>query len=427
MKFVSQTILIASALAESWDYDWPYGANNTCKCQEVPALGEFFTSEDECLEAYADDEYQWCYHEGQGITDAQCDEAVTIAEGVTNDLCSSMCTNLVAGTLPYDEFETSCKFNFYADFEDEVAVGWTSCFSNLVYGWSDYDPSNSVQAAPLRVFSNVEGPVQCQALCQALDDCVYWTWRAYSDSEDEGSAIAYQNEPLTCLVFGQDYIDGVLNTAMPVSDAFAVPTPYCNFPAITECMVDPFGRDEVDYFNPYSCLMCGCVGKCAWKSPYHLSGPAFCEPEYRDECSYKRPVWTSTMPPCESEPETSSTTIELEATESTIELDSQPTLEPSDSVTTVALEEGDVVTYPLTVGTSTTTPEEFVTEQITVGTSTTPRSASATEDSSVTAVGTVGTQTTTSKAQECGDDCDEEDEDDSFVDCEDCDDECIDC
>eukprot|EP01054_Gregarina_sp_Poly1_P010131 Gregarina_sp_Poly_1__10130@NODE_691_length_6736_cov_671_948118_g521_i0_p1_GENE_NODE_691_length_6736_cov_671_948118_g521_i0NODE_691_length_6736_cov_671_948118_g521_i0_p1_ORF_typecomplete_len424_score20_28PAN_4/PF14295_6/7_1e05PAN_4/PF14295_6/1_8e04PAN_4/PF14295_6/1_8e04_NODE_691_length_6736_cov_671_948118_g521_i0611332 len=423
MESVRLAILLSFAAAQSaWDFQWPYGPNYTCACQSVPAIGEFYNTEQECLEAYADDRYQWCYHEGQGVTSSQCDDAVAIAEGATNDYCSSICTNLVAGTVTMEEFQATCKFNFYADFGDEVAVGWESCFSNLVYGWSDYDSSNSVQAAPLRVFTDVEGAVQCQALCQAVAGCSYWTWRAYPDAT--GSLDAFQNEPFTCLVYGQDYIEGVLNTVMPSSDVFALPTPYCNFPAITECMVDPFGRQVVDLFNPYSCLLCDCIAKCAWKSPYHLSGPAFCEREFRNECEYERPVWTSTLPPCESDPVTD-TTIELE-----------PTEETPDTGTTIELEtttEGSVdeTTMPSTDTMGTQTPGiaptgEIDQSTVTSGTSTT--TVDSTQESSITA--TMGTATTTSlgyTCPECEDNC--ADVDDSILDCEDddCNDECIDC
>eukprot|EP01055_Gregarina_sp_Pseudo9_P005917 Gregarina_sp_Pseudo_9__5916@NODE_940_length_2045_cov_335_887338_g882_i0_p1_GENE_NODE_940_length_2045_cov_335_887338_g882_i0NODE_940_length_2045_cov_335_887338_g882_i0_p1_ORF_typecomplete_len399_score27_17PAN_4/PF14295_6/1_6e03PAN_4/PF14295_6/5_5e03PAN_4/PF14295_6/1_8e06PAN_4/PF14295_6/1_8e04PAN_4/PF14295_6/1_5e04_NODE_940_length_2045_cov_335_887338_g882_i07191915 len=389
LSYFEFVMLVASAEQLGWDYKWPYNANHTCACTQVPALGDFFESEEECLQAYSEDEYQWCLFNGQGVTDSQCDEAVAIAEGVTNEKCGEQCTGVVAGVSSLDEFETGCKFNFYADFGDEVAVGWTSCFSNMVYGWSDYDPNSSVQKAPLKIFQSVESPTACQSLCQAVTDCVYWTWRAYLDSPAEASAstAAFQNEALTCLLYDQEYIDGVLQTDVPTSSAFAVPTAYCNVEAIPDCLVDPFGRSEVDYFEPYACLMCDCVSKCAWKSPYHLSGPAFCDPEYRNECSYKRPAWTSTMPPCETEtPSTvSETTIELE--------------ESLTTTTGIALE----TTFPPTD---------------TMGTSTTVLATS-------TMAATMGTATTTRSScpecDECEDDCDEPE---VYLDC---DEPCEDC
>eukprot|EP01054_Gregarina_sp_Poly1_P010153 Gregarina_sp_Poly_1__10152@NODE_695_length_6720_cov_673_553735_g521_i1_p2_GENE_NODE_695_length_6720_cov_673_553735_g521_i1NODE_695_length_6720_cov_673_553735_g521_i1_p2_ORF_typecomplete_len400_score44_41PAN_4/PF14295_6/1_1e03PAN_4/PF14295_6/0_00061PAN_4/PF14295_6/1_8e04PAN_4/PF14295_6/1_8e04_NODE_695_length_6720_cov_673_553735_g521_i139325131 len=395
----SHTIAIASAVVAAqelgWDYKFPYAENGTCHCEKVPALGRYFESEKGCLEAYAADKYQWCSFEGRGVFDSQCDEAVAVTEGVTNEDCSASCTSLVVGTMSLNEFQTTCKFNFYADFGDEVSIGWDSCFSNMVYGWSYYDPSNEVQAAPIKFLSDVEGPVQCQSLCQAVDDCVYWSWRAYPNKEGMDDANSFQNEPLTCLLFDKSYIDGVLNTVMPTSDAFATATPYCNFPEITECMIDPFGQDTVDLFNPYSCLLCDCVAKCVWQSPYHLSGPAFCEPEYRDECSYSRPVWSSTPAPSSTE-----TTIALESTETTVELDSTETTVNLDST------------------------EPFPTN--TMGTST-PSHFTELSTSSVPFTGGTATTTATGKAPcpEC-DDCEDGcDEPEIYLDCEEPCDECM--
>eukprot|EP01057_Protomagalhaensia_wolfi_P001515 Protomagalhaensia_wolfi_Nauph_80__1514@NODE_191_length_3230_cov_466_609213_g144_i0_p2_GENE_NODE_191_length_3230_cov_466_609213_g144_i0NODE_191_length_3230_cov_466_609213_g144_i0_p2_ORF_typecomplete_len402_score38_29PAN_4/PF14295_6/2e03PAN_4/PF14295_6/6_9e06PAN_4/PF14295_6/1_8e04PAN_1/PF00024_26/7_5e02PAN_1/PF00024_26/0_0029_NODE_191_length_3230_cov_466_609213_g144_i019213126 len=355
MKFVY--LLVTTAATESWDFHWPYGENNSCVCEQVEPLGDYYTSQSDCLKAFAADEYQWCFYEDQGITDSQCDSVVAIAEGMDNDSCRAMCTGLVTGGTTFDDFSMRCKFNFHADFGDEVAVGWSSCFSNMVYGWSDYDPTNSIQAPPLRLFSNVESPVRCQRLCQAVDDCVYWTWRGYADGGGEHTG--FQNEPLTCLLYDQSYMDGVLNTVMLESDVFTTSTPYCNFPAVNECLVEPFRGTPVQLFEPYGCLLCDCVSKCAWKSPYHLSGPAFCLPEYRDECEYERPVWTSTLPPCETE-EATETTVSLESTmgsTTTIGLeDSTTTIEDSEvtpelgAMTTPAPEE---MTH---TGTSTTSP-----------------------------------------------------------------------
>eukprot|EP01053_Blabericola_migrator_P005150 Blabericola_migrator_1__5149@NODE_2659_length_2488_cov_402_197439_g1665_i0_p1_GENE_NODE_2659_length_2488_cov_402_197439_g1665_i0NODE_2659_length_2488_cov_402_197439_g1665_i0_p1_ORF_typecomplete_len452_score30_53PAN_4/PF14295_6/1_8e04PAN_4/PF14295_6/9_1e05PAN_4/PF14295_6/1_5e04_NODE_2659_length_2488_cov_402_197439_g1665_i04231778 len=364
MKIIAVLSIGVATCFAAWDYSWPYGVNNTCECQEFSIEGDLYETEAECLEAYANDEYQWCYHNGVGITASQCTGVVTIAEGVTNDMCGGLCIDLVAGQASYEVFAQSCKFNFYADFEDEVAVGWSSCFSNYVYGWSDYDPSNSVQSPPLRLLPEVLGPTMCQSLCQAHPDCAYWIWRAYPD--EEGNTGNFQNAPLTCLLYDQAYIDGVLSTDMPTDSTFANPTPYCNFDAVSECMVDVFNRPSVNLLQPYSCLLCGCTGKCAWQSPYHLSGPAFCPLEFRNECAYKRPTWTTTLPPCEPETET---TLDLETTsgissETTIELDSSApetttttiTLESMESTTTIELITTGEVMFHVGTSTSTTPP-----------------------------------------------------------------------
>eukprot|EP01056_Protomagalhaensia_sp_Gyna25_P001730 Protomagalhaensia_sp_Gyna_25__1729@NODE_1903_length_1430_cov_2599_107836_g1254_i1_p1_GENE_NODE_1903_length_1430_cov_2599_107836_g1254_i1NODE_1903_length_1430_cov_2599_107836_g1254_i1_p1_ORF_typecomplete_len434_score43_70PAN_4/PF14295_6/1_7e03PAN_4/PF14295_6/3_1e05PAN_4/PF14295_6/1_8e04PAN_4/PF14295_6/1_2e04PAN_1/PF00024_26/7_4e02PAN_1/PF00024_26/0_0039Mucin15/PF15672_5/6_8_NODE_1903_length_1430_cov_2599_107836_g1254_i1791302 len=388
MKFIF--MLVTTAAAESWDFQWPYGENNSCVCQEVEPLGDYYTSQSDCLRAFAADEYQWCFYEDQGITDSQCDGVVAIAEGMDNDSCRAMCTGLVTRDTPIDDFSKLCKFNFHADFGDEVATGWSSCYTNMVYGWSDYDPTNSIQTPPLRLFSNVESPVRCQRLCQAVDECVYWTWRAYADGGGEHTG--FQNEPLTCILYDQLYIDGVLNTVMLESDAFTTSTPYCNFQAVDECLVEPFGGTPVHLFEPYSCLLCDCISKCAWKSPYHLSGPAFCLPEYRDECEYERPAWTSTLPPCEREEHTE-TTIDI-ATTTDVSLDPTTTIKLEGSATINELTDSGVT--PESEAMTTPPPEEMTH----TGTSTT--SAMTTTPVPPPDVGTL-TGTSTTSPHICGD------------------------
>eukprot|EP01056_Protomagalhaensia_sp_Gyna25_P001119 Protomagalhaensia_sp_Gyna_25__1118@NODE_1546_length_1749_cov_1644_269006_g1254_i0_p1_GENE_NODE_1546_length_1749_cov_1644_269006_g1254_i0NODE_1546_length_1749_cov_1644_269006_g1254_i0_p1_ORF_typecomplete_len443_score75_59PAN_4/PF14295_6/1_6e03PAN_4/PF14295_6/3_2e06_NODE_1546_length_1749_cov_1644_269006_g1254_i0791329 len=373
MKFIF--MLVTTAAAESWDFQWPYGENNSCVCQEVEPLGDYYTSQSDCLRAFAADEYQWCFYEDQGITDSQCDGVVAIAEGMDNDSCRAMCTGLVTRDTPIDDFSKLCKFNFHADFGDEVATGWSSCYSNMVYGWSDYDPTSPVQITPLKVLREVEGPTQCQTLCQAVEGCVYWSWRGYPDT-DIMTEDGFQNEAWTCLLFDSYYMEGVLNTVMPMSDIFAAQTPFCNMPAKPECLVDPFNQPSFTPFEPYDCLICDCIPKCAWKSSYHLTGPAFCLPEYRDECMFDRPPPTTTPVPEtttttvaleSSTPAESSTTVELEgSTEEEILFSSTPDIGTMGTATTIrpgteefTTEEGGILPttteMPPTGGTSTTT------------------------------------------------------------------------
>eukprot|EP01053_Blabericola_migrator_P012983 Blabericola_migrator_1__12982@NODE_862_length_6235_cov_1175_870947_g611_i0_p2_GENE_NODE_862_length_6235_cov_1175_870947_g611_i0NODE_862_length_6235_cov_1175_870947_g611_i0_p2_ORF_typecomplete_len408_score59_06PAN_4/PF14295_6/7_5e03PAN_4/PF14295_6/3_4e06PAN_4/PF14295_6/1_8e04PAN_4/PF14295_6/4_7e03PAN_1/PF00024_26/3_2e03PAN_1/PF00024_26/0_00062PAN_1/PF00024_26/1_5e04_NODE_862_length_6235_cov_1175_870947_g611_i017422965 len=389
--FVAATSEDLDTPALGWDYLWPYGPNHTCDCGQVPALGEYFESKVDCLAAYADDEYQWCLLGDVGVSVSQCASAVSTVPYVNNDGCSSLCTQLVLGSISMDDFLATCRFNFFADFEDEVATGWSSCYSNLVYGWSDYDPS-SVQHAPLKVLHKVTTAQECQSLCQAVDECIFWTWRAYADRE--GDVAGFQNPPLTCLLYDQAYMDGVFGTVMPTSTAFATETPFCNMPAKPECLVDVFNRPYVNLLEPYECLLCDCVATCAWKSPYHLSGPAFCPEEYRDECAYTREATTTTAVPTI----TTGTEIVLETTAPT-------------TVTTIALE----TTAPVTpVGSLLTTFTEESTPPVTVGTSTTTRIPP--EETTQPAV-TGGTATTVPSVCEgdCPDDCDEPE---VYVDCE---------
>eukprot|EP01056_Protomagalhaensia_sp_Gyna25_P004013 Protomagalhaensia_sp_Gyna_25__4012@NODE_3616_length_510_cov_762_895966_g3059_i0_p1_GENE_NODE_3616_length_510_cov_762_895966_g3059_i0NODE_3616_length_510_cov_762_895966_g3059_i0_p1_ORF_typecomplete_len124_score11_05_NODE_3616_length_510_cov_762_895966_g3059_i039410 len=123
MLFYLALFTACAAQELGWDYSFPYAQNNSCDCQEVPAVGDYYISKDDCLVAMARDKYQWCQHDGQGITNSQCQDAVSIVPGVSNDVCHASCTNLVAGTLSFEKFSEGCKFNFWADFGDEVATG----------------------------------------------------------------------------------------------------------------------------------------------------------------------------------------------------------------------------------------------------------------------------------------------------------------
>lgn len=353
--------------ATQYTYTWPYGANNECKCEAVSSeqrvLGKpSFASEIECLEAFAIDTYEECQFEGKGgIEEDQCESAVSVAEGITNGDCSVKCTDVVAGILSLAEFRTECRFEYVVDFQldyptasgakgsagNDMSLGvmpygqrtgrklsaaaafsaeeelcdlvWEkalgafgvaplpgSCYTNYVYGYKSYDPANTLQAKPLRVFPHVSSPVACQSLCQRIDDCVFFNWKNADVSAPEGS----QDADHECLLFDQTYVNAVLALTVDEELIAAGPSAFCDVSQAKDCATQVgsqllTGNDK--------CLLCGCEAKCVWKEPQHITGPAFCLPAVSEDshadddvkasgtlCQISRPSWTTTPAPCDT-------------------------------------------------------------------------------------------------------------------------------
>lgn len=296
MQWISVVSIAQFAVNAEWTFSWPYTKNGACHCEEIspPAL-EAYTSQNACLNAFASNDYEYCSHNGHGVNEDQCSNAASISEGLNNGDCASLCTSLVAGVIPLEEFEEFCRFVMPVPFGPHaLSVSSESCYSNYVYGWSDFDSHNPSQTSPLRVFAEVPTASKCQELCQDVPTCAFFSWKGALESKAGNSG--FQNKIHTCLLYTAEFQNKVLEVnlkATLASDA------YCDLSEVTECLAKPWESGFVNIFNKYNCLTCGCETKCAWKSATHITGPAFCLPASTEaKCEFYRPTWTTTPAPC---------------------------------------------------------------------------------------------------------------------------------
>lgn len=290
--------LVTSVLAnagEKWSLSWPYGEDGSCKCSKAAIGPIVFDTEASCVEAFVDFEFETC-HDGvdtdtSGFREDQCQYAVAREQGLRNSDCLGMCTQVVAGEISLNRFKRSCELEFIVQFDDSVALSSSSCFDNLIYGHSDFN-RHSIQGEPLEVYKKVPSATLCQELCQAVPDCVHWSWRALSDPQALSSG--FQNPPLTCILHSLEYMKEVLS--VNVGNDFA--DKYCDRKQLpSNCRTT-----EINNLLDTSCLVCGCISKCVRKSPVHVSGPAFCQ-NSKNPCAFERRTWTTTVAPiCQENP-----------------------------------------------------------------------------------------------------------------------------
>lgn len=294
MRIVRFLASLTSIAAGEWAYTWPYKTDGSCKCQKTSVGDVFhFDSEEECLLSFAQEEAEYCTFRGEGITDHECENAVSVLESVDNSRCQNHCLDLIIGNIVLEEFLQSCRFEPVINFPEAAVPIPGGCFTNYVLGNADYDPSKGDDGAPLKILHQVDGPARCQHLCQITKSCVWFSWRGACDVV--GTLPGFQNPVGTCLLYDNEYVRGVFD----VDISGLRSSPYCDKESYKNVCDAP-----TNVFRPFAglnCLLCDCEPHCVWKSEKHIGGPVYCSTHATDVCNIKPDEWfttTSTEPAC---------------------------------------------------------------------------------------------------------------------------------
>jgi hypothetical protein len=282
--------LMFPVVLSSWVYDWPYGPSGECRCTEIDIqVPKGYETEKECLGGFSKEQYEYCTFEGRGLSEHQCGDAVSLTSQTTNAECEHECIKAVVGSSTIGDFAAQCKLETVVNFGDRVTTLPTTCFTNYVLGYADFNPQIPGRLAPLKLFENVDTAARCQSLCQEVSDCAWFQWRAVPDCDLPVTGYRpYQAAMHTCALYDMNYVNAIM---MADITSIAPDRSACDIEQFEAKCSDLFNVDHWNPFAPLQCLTCDCEQRCSFKTHTHVSGPAFCDADIpTDLCDIKPPT-----------------------------------------------------------------------------------------------------------------------------------------